>query len=280
MSDLPRRTIAELVARYDLEPKLCDVIVEGQFDREVISRSLLDAGQPPRIVYEVDTVDVPDDLVAQYGFTMGNKQRVIVLARELVRLPDTCAFRCLVDRDLDHWFGSMEQVKRLLWTDYCALELYFFSDEVLQDILVTAAKCRIAKWNEYRDSMIATLRTLYLLRLADRELELNLKWLSADKCLSLKSDVIELDECEYIKRLLCKNARSQQLTSYETCVERWGAKVTGDHRLYIHGHDFVKLLVWSIANTKGLKAFATESAVTRLLVLLASPANGIAEAFG
>lgn len=277
MSDIPRRTIDDLVARYELEPELHDIIVEGQIDREIITRSLSSIGQSSRIVYEIDTIDVPDEKLTQHGFSTGNKQRVIVLAHETAHLPDNCEFRCLVDRDLDHWLGTMTQIKRLLWTDYCALEHYFFSDELLQDILFTTAKCKIKNWVDYIESMIVALRSLYILRLADQELGLNLSWLPIGTCLSLKKDLVHFDTSEYATRLLNKNSKSNALTDFTICIKKWNKKVIGDHRLHTHGHDFVKMIAWSITQTKGLKSFATEDAITRILVLLSSRAKGIAE---
>ena len=59
-----RRTIAELVARYDLEPSLRDVFVEGPSDRTLVELALTFLGESNRIrAYEVDTVDLPAALV-------------------------------------------------------------------------------------------------------------------------------------------------------------------------------------------------------------------------
>lgn len=275
MNDIPRRTIPDLAARYALEPALRDVFVEGEFDQEVISRTLKEAKHPDRIVYEIDSIEVPDELVLRHGLTTGNKQRVIVLARELSGLPILCAFRCLVDRDMDHWFGPLETTSRLVWTDYCSLELYFFTDETIRDILVTTARCRVTRWQDFRDSMTNALRTMYLLRLANRELDWKLQWLSVDRCLSLKSGRVSLDLQEYIRRILLQNGRGKQKAEFDASVDRWLAKINGDDRLAVHGHDLVEMLAWAILKYRGLRQFASVEAITRLLVLMAPRANGV-----
>lgn len=274
MSDLPNRTIADLVARYTLEPTLRDIIVEGQFDKEVISRALNESRDYDRIVYTINSVNVPNDIVIKHGLSDGNKQRVIVLARELASLPAECAYRCLVDKDLDHWFGPLETTARLLWTNPASLELYFFTDAILKDIILTTAQCRIDHWDEFLDSMVTALRDLYLLRLADRELSWNLAWLTPDRCMKFQSGCVSLDLHTLIERILLSNCRGDQKSKFESTIDRWRKKVAGDCRQYIHGHDFVQMLVWVISK-RGRKEFATEDAISRILVLIASRAESL-----
>ena len=107
MIDIDRRTIAELFARYELEPELADVFVEGTFDREILVQSLNEV-QSGYTFYEIDVIDIPQDILKKHRLSCGNKQRVIALARELSTLPDNVQYQCLVDKDLDHWFGSLE----------------------------------------------------------------------------------------------------------------------------------------------------------------------------
>ncbi len=264
-----------MAARFTLEPQLRDIFVEGHFDQEVLTRALHENKVMDRVVYEIDSVEVPDTLLMQHRLTTGNKQRVIVLARELASMPPENAFRCLIDRDLDHWFGPLETTARLAWTDFTALELYFFNDAVLQDVLITTAKCQIANWDGFRNSMIEVLRTIYLLRLADRELDLKLKWLSIDRCLMLHSGRVVFNQAEYVKRVLMHNNHNNLAANYKTSINQWHHKVSGDPRLYIHGHDLVEMLAWTIKKNKGLREFASIDAITRILVLISVRASDV-----
>jgi hypothetical protein len=222
------------------------------------------------MAYEIDSVEVPAELLIKHGLTEGNKQRVIALARELSGLPAKCSYRCLVDKDLDHWFGAIEATARLIWTEFSSIELHFFSDEILRDILITTAKCKINSWEKYNDSLIGILSDLYALRLADRELSWSLEWSPVEKCLSHKNGQIFFDVAVYVERLLIKNNKMGLHNQFETSVATWKKKLFGDHRNYIRGHNFVELLAWSVRSFRGIKEFSSQVAIQRLFVLFAS----------
>ena len=268
MTELARRTIEELLARYELEPTLKDVFVEGYFDKDVLSCCFRNNGQIDRAIYAIESVDVPPNLLHSFHLSDGNKQRVIALARTLAKELGDCQYRCFVDRDLDHWFGPLESTPRLVWSEYCSIELYFFSDELLQQILIASAKCKIPTWVDYMDSLIVALRGLYLARLVDRELGFSLKWITADRCLSINGSRINFELSEFIHRVLLKNGKAGDEEQFIEAFVRWDNKLTGDCRNFIRGHDFVDLIAWSILNFGGLRAFASSLAVERLLVLL------------
>lgn len=275
MTDFARRTIYELVVRYELEPGLQDIFVEGQFDRDVLTSYFRAAKQIDRMVYEIDSVEVPAELLIKHGLTEGNKQRVIALSRELAEIPVECSYRCLVDKDLDHWFGPLEPTARLVWTEFCSIELNFFSDEILRDVLISAAKTKIALWDQYIESMTSTLCGLYALRLADRQLGWDLKWLSIDRCLSYKNSRVNFDFADYVDRLLKNNRKSHSKKQFETSVDEWKNKLVDDHRNFIRGHDLVELLAWTVNKFRGIKEFSTPVAIQRLFVLLAPKAGGL-----
>jgi len=269
MTELARRTISELKARYELEPNLKDVYVEGRFDQEIISRCLCSQKNRDRMIYDIDSVDVPSALLADHQLTDGNKQRVIALARELADLSDGCLYRCVVDKDLDHWFGPLESTARLVWTDYCSIELYFFSPELLHEIVVITAKSKISSWRDYLNSLTEILCSLYALRLADRELGWSIDWLSADRCLSRAGSQLVFAADDYIDRLLKKNRKAGFRKQFDHTFSAWKVKLSGDNRNYIRGHDIIDLLAWTIEEFGGIKEFSSAVAIQRLLVLLA-----------
>jgi hypothetical protein len=279
MTDFARRTINELLVRYELEPELQDVFVEGQFDQDVLTSYFRAAKQIDRMVYEIDTVEVPSELLIKHGLTEGNKQRVIALSRELAELPVECSYRCFIDKDLDHWFGPLESTARLVWTEFCSIELNFFSDEILRDVLISAAKTKIALWEQYIESMTLTLCGLYALRLADRELGWNLKWLSIDRCLSYENCRVNFNFTDYVDRLLSNNRKSHNKEQFETSVDEWKNKLVDDHRNFIRGHDLVELLAWTVNKFRGIKEFSSPVAIQRLFVLLAPKASGLEKGF-
>ena len=207
MTDIPRRKIDELRARYELEPTIHDLYVEGIFDQDVLSRYIEKKHLIGLVVYTIDTVEVPSALLHENGLTPGEKQEVIALARQLASIPGACSYRCIVDRDLGEWLGRIETTPRLLWTKYCSLELYFFTEELLREVLVITAKSRISDFSRFVGSVVRVLRELYSVRLADAELGWAMKWLDFEDHLIKQSSWIEFNEQEYVRRLLMKNGR-------------------------------------------------------------------------
>jgi hypothetical protein len=279
MNSSERRTIEELVARYMLEPSLRDIYVEGVFDQDIAERCIRQTGQKDRIVYHIDTVDVPRELLEAEGLTNGNKQRLIALAKSLARVQTGASLKCLVDRDFDHWFGDLDTCPYLFWTRYCSLELYFFSEKILQEILIDVTKARIENFGVFITSLIDLLRSLYIMRLADKDLSWKMNWLALDKHLSQANSAIAFEKSEYISRLLQKNSRARFGPAFDTALSKWDQRVTGDHRCFIRGHDFIEALRWTISSFHGVKELASCKAIERILVLYSSQIPDLVELF-
>lgn len=269
MTEIARRTTAELRARYELEPELKDVFVEGSFDQDVLQSWLRKTNQIDRIVYCIDSIDIPSDLLLRHGLSEGNKQRVIALAKELSTFPTGGAYRCVVDRDLDQWLNTFETVTGLIYTQYCSIELYFFSSDIVYEILVTTAKAKVNSWAEYFESLTNTLRYLFACRLAAREHGWALRWVPFDRSLKREESCVTLDNKDYLNRLLMANSRKSPDQAFISSIVAWKDRLDGDPRTYIMGHDFVQCLAWSVNKFRGIREFANESALERLFVLIA-----------
>ena len=274
MSDEYRRSIPELKARFEFEPSLDDVFVEGSFDRDILDHCLQKASSH-RVVYEIDSVDVPCTVVASHQLTSGNKQRVIALARELQIVGNQTCYVCLVDKDLDHWFGELEVTHGLKWTTYCSMELHFFTKEFLEDILLTTARAKIPDIDVLLESLSVVLQEMFVLRLVDRELGLKLDWIPIEKYITRTDGRIAFSESTYVTAVLSKSNHMGKLSAFTKAQKRWSDKVDGDPRDRVRGHDFIALVAWCLKKFKGQREFASEAAIERLLVLLAKDAKGI-----
>lgn len=263
-----RWTIDELLARYDLEPELCDIFVEGSFDREILSHHLMAKGLK-QAFYEIDVVDVPPPLLTQLGLTSGNKQRVIALSQELMQVSPNAKVFCLVDRDLDHWFSELENSARLRWSSYCSIEGHFLSTDTTRDIVMITSRSKIVDFEKYFASLLNVLRQMFALRLADRELDLQLKWVAIRKYLSTNCGTINFDIDKYTNAILNSNSAMKNRKSFNEKTKEWQAKLICDIRLAFRGHDYTELLAWSISEFNGHKEFSTTTAIERLFVLLA-----------
>jgi hypothetical protein len=275
---LPRRTLTDLAARYALEPTLRDVFVEGSFDKDVLTECFATTKSNERAVYHIDSVDVSEQLLRRHGLTNGNKNRVIALAKELASIPSTELIRCIIDRDTDHWFGSLDDCPRLRWTEYCTIELYFLCDEIMRSLLLTSAGIRVSDWKQLMRSTTTTLKRLYAARLAERSLKWTLNWPPATKLLEVSGDTISIDWNKFQKRLLNANGKHKDSAEFETLCGEWFEKISGcDARYCIRGHDFIAVLAWVVRALRGHRVLATEEAIQRSLLLLVARAPRLSE---
>lgn len=269
-----RWTIPELIARYELEPELIDVFVEGSLDREILTHAVPRSSLGP-VFYEVDSVHVPAEVLQKYGMSSGNKQRVIALAREFSVLPEAAKVTCLVDRDLDHWFTEPVGDKRLKWSMYCSLECHFLTLESVRDIALTTARAKIRRIDSFWSSLLIALRVLFSLRLVDREMNLALRWTALRKYLSKDDDAVVFNNAKYVTALLNANAKRMIAAEFLGRQQAWLNKLTCDIRLSARGHDYTELLAWTISEFGGQKEFASEVAIERLFVLLSRSVHSV-----
>jgi hypothetical protein len=272
MSNLPRSKIIELVARYELEPDLKDMYVEGDSDVEILERCALNQWT----IYSIDNVDITSTDLSRHNLTEGRKQRVIVLARELFTAlqRNQPSHRCLVDQDLDHWFEELETTPGLIYTEHTSLELYFWSEDIIRDIVLIAGKAAIRNWTQFFTSFMSCLLDMYALRLADRELSLSATWPAIHRSLKRTNDTILLDITGYTNKILMASGATSQQQNFSISMQSWRTRLN-DPCLAIRGHDFVELLAWTIDEFDGLKQFAHTAAISRLFVLLAPKVDGL-----
>lgn len=271
-----RWTIEELCVRYELEPGLRDVFLEGAFDCDVLGQ-VVHLGADAPVLYCVDAVDVPLSVLAKHGLSLGNKQRLVALSRELEGVNPSARVTCVVDRDLDHWLGVQPPTGRLRWTKYCSIEGHFLSPACVRDVIAVAARAKVKKFDRYFESLVQVMRDLFALRLADRELGWSLRWVATRRYLSSSGDAVVFDGEGYGAALLSSNARTRQSAEFCAAREAWLKKLGGDAGMAARGHDFTELLAWSISEFNGDKELATEVAVERVFVLLARSVDSLKE---
>lgn len=277
MSNIPRRSIEELLSRYDMEPTLKDMYVEGVFDKEILSQ--IKTKHQDTIIYEIDTVDVPAQILEKLGLTSGNKQRVIALASELAQIQGRPNYICLVDKDMDHWLDEIQQIPRLKWTEYTSIELYFFSKDVIDQVITVLGRAKIHDSHAYLESITEALKSIYALRLTDRSLKLSLLHLELNKHLKITNGLVSFDSAEYSRRWLAKSNKLSVLKEFISTSQTWREKLNEDPRICIRGHDFIDLLAWSIKALKGIPEMASSVAVERLMLAVVDKAPDLHSLF-
>lgn len=265
--EMPRWTISELLTRYELEPSLTDVFVEGQYDKDILMCAYEHSSAEARVMYTADVIEIEDGLFEKHKLTSGNKQKLLVLCRELASVNESENVRFIVDRDVDHWLGDLETANGLVWTDFCDIETYFFEEVFVKELIENAGKAKIGDWDSFYVSFCDTLKKLFSVRIADRRSELYLSYIDFDKFLSVDKGRIHLDFETYIGRILHKSKMAGKSQEVLTASNEWSGKLKGDPRLFCRGHDFIILIAWAILKFKGARNFSDEI-IARILVLL------------
>lgn len=245
-----RRTLDELVTRYELEPELCDIYVEGKTDKLLIEWFLDQKEHQGFVVYEIDTVEIPAQLLFEQGLKDNNRSHVIALAlyiqEKLLETP--LHLICIADKDFDLLFGKEYQCDLLLFTDYSCLEMYLFNEVVLDKCLRLGLRLPQPEAGEILNQVSKVLEDLFLIRATNEALGLNMTWLKnfGDCCKLNKKNQIKFDSKSFITKYLNSNSNRSQESGFITKLEELRAKELIEIRYKIHGHDFTELLCWYI----------------------------------
>jgi len=240
MANADRRTIEELVTRYELEPSLKDIYVEGAEDKRIVDAMLEEHRISGVSVFEVSSVDVPTDPHEETG----NRTKLMRLARALLE-----AFRdgqlrlvCIIDSDFDHLSGNEEQNAFLLKTDYANMEMYFFSPAVIDKMNRHCLRSPRLTDRIRQRFMVPTLQFLFRVRYVSARPKWKLKESPFEKLVSLAEGHFAFDKHEYIRRYLNKNSRYAERSEFQSEVEGVGIPPQLDARCFMHGHDSLALL--------------------------------------
>lgn len=132
---MTRRTLRELMARYRLEPTLREAFVEGSHDASILQWVLSDSARNLAIT-PVEVVDVPYELLAQYGLSDGNRGRVLALGLELDKHGQAGLARCVADRDFLFLLEvESPRAETIIYTDYACIDVYVLESSSLNKFL-------------------------------------------------------------------------------------------------------------------------------------------------
>jgi hypothetical protein len=266
----PRRLISEIAARYEFEPQLDDVYVEGVFDKEVLDAIFQGSPADFRPCYVVDDIDVSPDILHKHGLSSGNRQRLIALAAELA-LPKDTSVRVLVDRDFEDWHPTLPPVSGLVKTKYCDVETCFFDEDFVKRILLDGSRCKISNWDEFFSSLKGCLREIYCIRLELVRHSFNVGLIDYSRLLKLSGCRIMLDRKSIISRSLSRSYGNEVVMDFDEKVsDRLDVLPHDPHQMVSRGHDFIHMMAWSVRALKGVKVFQDEMALARLIVMFAS----------
>jgi hypothetical protein len=244
--ELPRRTIEELALRYELEPNMRDVFVEGHSDHTIL-RWFIDAccTECTKVeVYPIDGVNVPVEVLDRYGLTPGNRSEVVALCLELehqLGSGATCVTG-IVDRDTDAIIQDQCECGLLLKSDYSCIEMYLFSENCLAKMLKLAFPHSKRSAQEVIAQLAPVLRELFLARAANYSLGLGAQWIAFGAYVSVRNGMLQFRLKDFRRHYLQDKGLWNRRAEFEAEVNALRAKLPGDVRHGANGHDAICLL--------------------------------------
>jgi hypothetical protein len=268
-TQLPRRTVSELVVLYRLEPSIVDYYVEGSSDRVFIE--YLVRGTRAK-VREIDEIDVPAEAVNELGLDGGGaRSRLMALAARWESefgSSETPSILCIIDADFDYLLARVGTAQRFLRrTDYSCLEAYWFNELHVAKYLGFAFQgaCTI-KASELLEFLTPILKEIFFIRASNFILGLNLTWLDPISCCVNSESAVLFDRDLFMQRWLNKNASSSEQEVIEEKIRELRSRASVDVRYSMNGHDLVKLLAWVLRPfARRHRELAREEVVARML---------------
>ena len=255
---LPRRTVDELATRYELEPELRDLFVEGPRDTSIYRWFLQTSGYTKVSIFEIETVEVPPATLSNYGLRGGNRDRLIVLALALDNsLDGTLPFvRCIADSDFNFVFESQRSAKHLLYTDYTSVDMYSYDEMLIEKVLCLGFNCSNECPSTFLSSITPILLELFIVRAANERLNWCMRLPKFIKCCSIRGSWIEFDRDEFVTRCLNSNSRLRDRAEFEEVCRRLQTVHLDDPRMGIHGDDYIELFGWFLRNHHNWRGYS------------------------
>lgn len=255
---VPRREIDELAKRWSLA-KLPSLVVEGPSDARFVKLLQKHSTLPPKFksldVFHLELVNIPGELVAQYGFEgTGSKQRLVTFGMQVDAKGVGDGFRCIIDKDLDPFLGKDHHTATIVYTDGSCMESYSWTVHTFAK-LVEICKCETAIADgaiaELYKSITDACRAVLAVRLVN---ERNRAWAiglhTADPVLNLADGRLTLDLTGYVNR--CAPAKGTMAEVKAAVTDAQAEIKDAALKDVIHGHDLVWLVTFVLKETTEL----------------------------
>ena len=266
--------LCELVTEFGLHQDRKQLYVEGRSDRAILEWYLESLAEGQIAVFDIDEIDIPVELLNDHGLTASNKNRVIVLAREL----DKCLSRgskqvlCVVDADFDYLLSRLETNRFLAYTDGTSLDMYGVTEESLDGVLKLVFRRTGVRAKDVIKKLSRVLRQVFLIRATNESLKLGLTWLRFAKRCKFQSDgTVAFDEGKFVREYLSGSRKLNRTGEFLQRREELAKKDVGGglHRS-IRGRDFACLLaryLRSVTSSNNAKKLAVGEGIMRMLFI-------------
>ncbi len=249
MNEKVRRPIKELITRYTLEPKIRDIYVEGPGHKLFFEWFLKKFNCADVVVFDIDDIEITNDLLDKYALQSQKRGRVIGLAIELERLLEESHqyVVCIADSDFDFLIGRNHHSFYLTYTDYTSLAMYCFTEDILEKALMLGIRHVPCQPVMLLNNLAEVLEEVFCIRTANEKLRWNLTWIDFLRCCTIKDNMVSIDCCDLIDRYLSSNDRMGSKGIFVEVYEQIKRVEVEDCRQRIRGHDFLELMAWYFA---------------------------------
>lgn len=263
-----KRTVEEIISICKLEPSTKNIYVEGISDKLVIDNFLKKQKINDISVFDIDCIDFREVFAKMSPSDLNilkdsNKEKVAFLALKVEKEAGNCHFLGIIDRDLDFVNNHIKSGKYLSYTDYNSMEMYLFSYDNIDALLRNSFRITSnVNVDNFMKSIGHVCRILFYIRAYLESSNGSVVDFKRNLLYDRKDNTCSLDIKNYISKIAQANKMVCGLDGLHKEIEEKLAKSVGDIRLEIKGHDFIKVLYFSICKHKKVNMNESELANT------------------
>lgn len=245
----------ELLTKYDLEPALVDIYVEGAEDESFYGYHLEKMGKQFRFV-DISTIDFPECLdLTKYDLENNNRDKIIYILKIINEaIPQNNIFG-IIDRDILQYTRELNNLpQNLFLTDFSCIEMYFFCPRSI-------AKVKQQTFHFITEEIINKLQLLTanfsLIVIAEKKLDLSIQKISSDKLYNSKYmdfNNFSFDLDKYLRGCLTLSGLSKEYNSINNEIDKVKPIILSENpTIFINGHNFINILTGFISQHKQFK---------------------------
>lgn len=260
----PRRTIAEWLTYFELEPSLNHVFVEGESDQAFYRAMFASLSIEDVEVRTVAEVAISSRSFIPTPYSSGNRSRLIVFSEIIqARLAAPADnVRCIIDKDCDCILPTICSSRFLLRTKFANLLIYFAEFDALRHMILAVYGREYSV--EDHSVVVGATKFLFACRICRYYLKPDASAVASQASMLVKDGRLVFDQDHFIERLLLANGLMGQKSTFIEMLKSVLNKMRGDAREYMNFHDFMELLHTCLLRRRLLPSGVNSNELTRI----------------